>query len=313
MSNSIVFQRLILTGILTLATAAGTCQTLKAVNQGEFEKIFAADAQVALIAKDQMFTEGPVWVPRDKGYLIYSDIPQNRLMKWTVKDGLEVFRASSNNANGNSLDLQGRLASAEHGARRVSITTRNGAALTVIASYQDRKFNSPNDLVFKSDGTLWFTDPDYGLGNREKEQPGNYVYRYDPLTGELVPVVKDFDKPNGLTFSPDESMLYVADSGNPKHIRVFPVRANNTLGPGKVFAKIDKGGPDGIKCDADGRVWSSSGDGAQVFLPDGTLIARIELPQGGANLCFGDNDLKTVFVTARKSVWSVPTLVKGKR
>jgi gluconolactonase len=149
------------------------------------------------------------------------------------------------------------------------------------------------------------------LSGRAKEQVGNYVYRLDPASKTLMPVVKDFDKPNGLCFSPDETKLYIADSGKPRHIRVFTVSKDGAVSGGSEFAKIDKGGPDGIRCDASGRVWSSSGDGAQIFAADGHLIAKILLPEGAANLTFGGKDGKTLFLTARKSLYSVPTKVRA--
>jgi gluconolactonase len=164
----------------------------------------------------------------------------------------------------------------------------------------------------KSDGTFWFTDPPYGLPkDQPKEQPGNYVYRFDPASGKSSVLATNFDMPNGLCFSPDESRLYVADSGKPHHIRVFEVSADGTVRDGRVFCTIDVGGPDGIRCDQDGRVWSSSGDGAQIFSPDGRRIARIRLPKGAANLCFGGRDGKTLFLTARDTVYAVETKVRS--
>ncbi len=279
-------------------------------DQTEFNNIIAPGAKIARLATDMKFVEGPVWVP-DGDYLIFSDIPANQLKKWSPEGGLSTFREPSNKANGNTLDREGRLMSAEHGARRVSRTEKDGMVVTVVDSYDGKKLNSPNDVVVKSDGSVWFTDPDYGLEGRPKEQPGNYVYRFDPKDKSVTAVATDFDKPNGLCFSPDESQLYIADSGRPRHIRVFNVARDGKLDAGKVFCSIDKGGPDGIRCDADGRIWTSSGHGAQVFGPDGKLIVTINLPEAGANLCFGGADGKTLFVTARKSLYSVPTLVKS--
>jgi gluconolactonase len=286
-------------------------------DEAAFKKIFPSGAKVERLATGMQFVEGPVWIRDGGGMLVFSDIPANQLKKWSSGGGLGVFREPSNSANGNTLDGEGRLVSAEHGARRVSRTTKDGAVSTVVETFEGKKLNSPNDVVVKSDGTIWFTDPDYGLAGRPKEAPGNYVYRFDPKTAKLTAVVKDFDKPNGLCFSPDEKKLYVADSGKPRHIRVFPVNADGTVGEGQVFVAIDKGGPDGIRCDEGGRVWSSSGDGAQVFSADGKLIARIFLPEAAANLAFGGANGKTLYLTARKSLYAVETLVrdakKGKR
>lgn len=206
----------------------------------------------------------------------------------------------------------------EHSGRRVAVLEKDGMLRTVVDYFEGKKLNSPNDVVVKSDGTLWFTDPEYGLKTDPatkqrvgKEQPGNYVYRHDPKTGKTTAVVKDFVQPNGLAFSPDEKKLYVADSGTPRHIRVFAVAPDGTLSGGAVFCTIDKGGPDGIRVDRDGRVWSSAGDGVQIFAADGRRIGKILTPEAAANLCFGGSDGKTLFMTARKSLYSVPVLVTG--
>jgi len=277
-------------------------------NEAEFKKCVAADARVQKLAGDLMFTEGPTWHPG--GFLVFSDIPANELKKWTKADGLTTFRKPSANANGNTIDLQGRLVTAEHTGRRISVTEKDGTVKTLVGTHDGKKFNSPNDVVVKSDGTVWFTDPPYGLPRGEqKEQEGHYVFRFDPKANKTTIVVKDFDRPNGLVFSPDESKLYVADSGTPRHIRVFDVKSDGALSEGKVFCKIDKGAPDGIRIDADGRVWSSAGDGVQIFAPDGSLVGKILVPESPANLCFGGADGKTLFITARKGLYSIPALV----
>lgn len=283
-------------------------------NESEFKQLLPADAKVEKLAGSMGFIEGPQWFPGDGGYLVFSDIPANELKKWTKAGGLTTFRKPSQNANGNTLDGQGRLVSAEHSGRRISITEKDGTIKTVVDQFEGKKFNSPNDVVVKSDGSIWFTDPDYGLQNKAaKEQAGNFVFRFDPATGKTTAVVKDFDKPNGLCFSPDEKRLYIADSGKPRHIRVFAVLADGTLDAGKVFCAIDKGGPDGIRCDAAGRLWSSAGDGVHVFAADGALLGKILTPESPANLCFGGPGLKTLFITARKSLYAIPTAVPGLR
>jgi gluconolactonase len=279
-------------------------------DEKEFKKLFAEGAKPERLATDMQFTEGPIWMK--EGFLIFSDIPANELKRWDGK-AVSTFRKPSQNANGNTTDREGRLVTAEHGGRRISRTENNDVVVTVVDSYEGRKLNSPNDVVIKSDGTIWFTDPDYGLAGRTKEQPANYVFRFDPSTKALTPIAKDFDKPNGLCFSPDERRLYVADSGKPRHIRVFNVAKDNSVSGGEVFVTIDKGGPDGIRCDKDGRVWSSSGDGAQIFSKDGKRIARILLPEAAANLTFGGSSGRTLFLTARKSLYSVETKVTGTR
>ncbi len=274
----------------------------------ESARIFPEDARIRQLADDLRFTEGPVWMGGADGFLVFSDIPADRLLRWDEEGGVRVFRAPSSQTNGNTLDLQGRLVSAEHWGRRLSLTLRDGTVLPLLEEHQGGKFNSPNDVVVRSDGTIWFTDPDYGLRGRPREQEGHHVYRFDPLSGRVAAVATDFDKPNGLCFSPDERLLYIADSGRPKHIRVFEASSDGALSGGRVFAKLDVGGPDGIRCDTEGRIWSSSGDGVQVFAPDGSRIARVLLPKGGANLAFGGPEGRTLFVTARNYLFSVPTL-----
>jgi len=266
-------------------------------------KLFPKDAKVERLATGMQFIEGPIWVAKDNR-LIFSDIPASELKQWTRAKGVEPFRKPTNNTNGNTLDRQGNLLSAEHTAHRISRTLPSGTIETVVEQYEGKDLNSPNDVVVRKDNSIWFTDPDYGLGTRKKVQAGNYVYRYDPDTKQLTPVAKDFDKPNGLCFSKDEKKLYIADSGTPRHIRVFTVSADGkSLSGGDVFAKIDKGGPDGIRCDKAGNVWSSTGDGAQVFAKDGHLIAKILLPEAGANVELGNGML---FITARTSLYAIP-------
>jgi gluconolactonase len=289
-----------------IVSVIGFAADFEVKNEAEFKKMFPADAKVERLATGFQFVEGPMWLPG--GYLVFSDIPANELKKWTP-EGVTTFRSPSGNANGNTVDRQGRLVTAEH-AGRISRTEKDGTVVTVVDSFEGKKLNSPNDVVVKSDGTIWFTDPDYGLGKRTKEQARNNVFRYNEKTKQLTAVVTDFDKPNGLCFGPGEKKLYVADSGKPRHIRVFDVNRDGTLGSGSVFATIDKGGPDGIRCDSQGRVWSSSGDGAQVFGPDGQLLVRILVPESGANLTFGGKDGRTLFITARKSLYAVQTKVK---
>jgi gluconolactonase len=303
-----------------VAAVAASGSDFEFTNQAEARKILPPNAKVEQLATGMQFVEGPVWMygsGKAAGKLIFSDIPANHLKVWDAQNGLGVFREPSNNANGNTLDGEGRLVTAEHGARRVSRTAADGTVETLVDTYEGKKLNSPNDVVVHSNGSIWFTDPDYGLAGRPKEQSANHVFRFDPKTRSLTAVVSDFDKPNGLCFSPDERRLYIADSGKPRHIRVFPVNRDGTLGQGSVFVTIDKGGPDGIRCDTEGRVWSSSGDGVQVFSPQGERIARILLPESAANLAFGGPDGKTLYMTARKSLYAVPTLVrdakKGKR
>ena len=270
-----------------------------------------AEQNVRKLASGMNFIEGPVWTNDDGGYLVFSDIPADELKKWTEKDGVTTFRKPSHNSNGNTRDRQGRLITCEHGSRRVTRTENDGSVTVLAETFNSRKLNSPNDVVVKSDGTLFFTDPTYGLEKRPQEQPGQFVYRLNPETKELTPLVKDFEQPNGLCFSPDEKRLYVADSGKPHHIRVFDVTEQGTLESGRTFCVIDQGVPDGIRCDERGNIWSSAGDGVQIFSPEGKLLARIKVPESPANLCFGGADGKTLFITARTSLYAIKTNVMG--
>jgi gluconolactonase len=279
-------------------------------NEAEFKNCIPHDAKLEKLASGFQFTEGPTWVSWDGDFLVFSDIPANELKKWTRKDGMSTFRKPSQNANGN-LFAKNRLITCEHSGRRVVIQSKNKAVETLADQFDGKKFNSPNDVAVKSDGTVWFTDPDYGLGGNKKEQEGNFVFRFDPKTKQVSAVVKDFDKPNGIAFSPNEKKLYVADSGKPHHIRVFDVQKDGTLANGKIFCVIDKGVPDGIRCDKQGRVWSSAGDGVHIFAPDGSLIGKILVPESPANLCFGGKDGKTLFITARSSLYAIGTLQKN--
>lgn len=287
-------------------------------NPTEFARIVPAGATVTKLAGDLGFIEGPIWVKADGGYLVFSDIPNDELKRWSAAGGLTSFRKPSRNANGNTLDLAGRLLTCEHSGRRVAMLEKDGTLKNVVDSFDGKKLNSPNDVVVKSDGTIWFTDPEYGLQTNPatkqrvgKEQAANHVFRHDPKTGKTTAVVKDFVQPNGLAFSPDEKKLYVADSGSPRHIRVFEVAADGSLSAGRVFCTIDRGGPDGIRVDKDGRVWSSAGDGVQIFSAKGERIGKILTPEAPANLCFGGADGKTLFITARKSLYSIPVAVTG--
>ncbi len=305
-----------LCGIL-LAHTALSAADLHIDQAAEFARCVATDAKVAKLAGDMGFIEGPVWLKTSRE-LVFSDIPNDELKKWTESGGVATFRKPSRNANGNTLDAAGRLLSCEHSGRRVAILEKDGTLKTVVDSFEGKKLNSPNDVVIHADGTIWFTDPEYGLKTNpqtkqkeDKQQPGNYVYRHDPKTGRTTAVEKDFVQPNGLAFSPNGKILYVADSGTPKHIRAFDVAADGTVANGRVFCAIDKGGPDGIRVDKEGRVWSSAGDGVHVFAADGRRLGKILVPEGPANLCFGGTDGKTLFITARKSLYAVPVLTTG--
>ena len=277
----------------------------------EFNRIVSTNAELKKLAGGLKFVEGPVWVAKGKGRLIFSNIPDNELKQWDAANGLATFRTDTHAANGNCLDLKGHLISCEGGARRVSITENDGSVRVLVDQIGGKKFNAPNDVVVKSDGTVWFTDPDYGLGNKPPEVPGMYVYRLEPKTGKIAAVVTDCDHPNGLCFSPDEKRLYVADSGKPHHIKLYDVDKAGKLSGGRIFCVIDKGVPDGIRCDTLGRMFSSAGDGVQIFNLNGELIGKILVPETPANLCFGGRNHRTLFITARTSLYCIDVLAKG--
>jgi gluconolactonase len=262
------------------------------------------------------WAEGPVYFA-DGNYLVWSDIPNNRLLRWVPDSGVSVFRADSNFANGNTRDRSGRLISCEHGGRRVSRTEPDGSITVIAERHRGKRLNSPNDVVVKSDGSIWFTDPTYGImsdyeGHKaEPEQAGCYVYRVDPGDGAIEVVADDFVKPNGLAFSPDERVLYIADSGathdpgGPHHIRAFDVVDGRRLSNSRVFAVISPGFPDGMRIDVNGNVWTSAGDGVQCYAPDRALLGKIRLPEAVSNLCFGGPKRNRLFITATTSLYAV--------
>lgn len=266
--------------------------------------------------------EGPVWFG-DGRYLLFSDIPNNRILKWEEETGaVSVFRKPSNNTNGNTRDRQGRLISCEHDTRRVTRTEHDGSIAVLIDEFDGRPLNAPNDVVVKSDGSVWFTDPGYGIlmdyeGHRAEFELDTSVYRLDPESGDAAAVADDFSKPNGLCFSPDESLLYIVDTGrsdgpeHPTHIRVFDVVDGIRLTNGRVFADMDPGSSDGIRADRDGNIWSGACwggegyDGVHCYHPDGTLIGRIHLPAPCSNLCFGGARRNRLFMTVSQSLFAV--------
>lgn len=300
----------IMTGVLLFGGAPaliGETVTTATITSAEFNSLMPAGTAIERLATGLRFTEGPVWIGGADGYLLFSDIPASKIYRWSEKSGLSVYREDSHQANGNNLDRAGRLITCEHASRTVTRTEPDGAITTLASTYDGKRLNSPNDLVTRADGTIYFTDPPYGLRGPDyvgKEQPANYVFRLEPDTGKLTVLASDFDMPNGLCFSPDEKKLYIADSGKPKHIRVFDVNPDGTLGNGKVFCTIDKGAPDGIRVDAEGRLYSTAGDGVQVFSPAGELLGRIPIPESPANLCWGDAG-HSLYITARTSLYRV--------
>jgi gluconolactonase len=271
-------------------------------------------ADLELIFDKCRWAEGPVWF-NDGGYLLWSDIPNNRMLRWVPDLGVSVFRTPSNYVNGNTRDRQGRLVSCSHGARAVLRTEADGTITTIADSYRGRRLNSPNDVVVKSDGTIWFTDPNYGIMSdyegykADMEQDGCYVYRFDPADGSLEIAIDDFQKPNGLAFSPDESTLYVIESGRshdpdcPAHIRRFDVSADNRVSNSRVFVDVEKA--DGMRLDTEGNVWTSAGAGVNCYDPGGLVLGRIKLPNPVSNVTFGGPRRNRLFITSTNAVYSV--------
>lgn len=268
------------------------------------------------------WVEGPVYFA-DLDCLLFSDIPNNRILRWVEGVPVGVFRYPSNYANGNTRDRQGRLVSCEHGTRRVTRTEYDGTLTVLADNYCGKKLNSPNDVVVKSDGSVWFTDPPYGIqtdyeGNKaEPELDGCYVFRFDPAGGELSIVADDFNRPNGLAFSPDESILYVSDTGRtdnpggPPHIRVFNVKDGCKIAGGRIFSDMTKGRSDGFRLDTGGNVWTSAGDAVHCYTPQGDLILKIQLPESVSNLTFGGPKRNRLFITAHTSLYSIFVGVNG--
>ena len=280
------------------------------------------NAWVERLFQGCLWAEGPVYFA-DGDYLVWSDIPNNRMLRWAGEQ-VSVFRAPSNNSNGNTRDRQGRMVTCEHGTRRVTRTEPDGSITVLVDRFGEHRLNSPNDVVVKSDDSIWFTDPPYGIlsdyeGHVEvSEYGGAYVFRLDPKTKELTVVANDFNKPNGIAFSLDESLLYVADTGvshkigGEHHIRVLPVTGHGKgLGAGKVFGEISPGAADGFRLDMKGNIWTSAGDGVHCFDPNGVLLGKIKVPELVSNVAFGGPKRNRLFITATTSLYAVYVGAKG--
>ncbi|HEX6525909.1 MAG TPA: SMP-30/gluconolactonase/LRE family protein [Streptosporangiaceae bacterium] len=283
--------------------------------------LLALNASVELLYTGTEWGEGPVWLP-DVRALRWSDIPNNRIMQYYADDGRTVvYRTDVEFTNGRTLDLDGAVVQCSHGRRAIE-READGGPVVLVDRWQGKRLNSPNDIVVASDGSIWFTDPPYGIiSDREgriadAEYGGCYVFRYDEHRGELIPIVTDMVHPNGLAFSPDERILYVSDTGwvqdnsHPRHIRAYDVVAGRCVN-GRVFAEIDEGWPDGFRVDASGRVWSSSGDGVRVFAPDGELVLHVPVPERIGNLCFGGPDGQDLYIAATSSLYRIKTTVRN--
>jgi sugar lactone lactonase YvrE len=262
------------------------------------------------VASGLRFTEGPVWHP--DGYLLFSDIPASTIYKLVPGSNPEPWRKPSGHANGLTFDRQGRLIACEHGERRVSRTEADGTVTALATHYEGKRLNSPNDVVVRSDGSVYFTDPPYGIRQEEKELPWHGVYRIAP-DGKLELLVDDFDRPNGLAFSPDEQTLYIDDTTR-RQIRALDVRADGTLTNSRILAHMESempGGPDGIKVDVEGNIYCTGPGGLWLYRPDGAPIGVVVGPQLPANLAFGGSDRRTLYITARTGVYTLRTQIAG--
>lgn len=286
-----------------------------------FHDLVIGNAPLEVLHDGCLWAEGPVW-SGDGDYLVWSDIPNNRMMRWVPELGVTTFRLPSNYVNGNTRDRQGRLISCSHGARAVLRTEHDGTITTLADSYDGKRLNSPNDVVVKSDGTIWFTDPPYGILSdyegykADQEQAACHVFRLDPADGSLSVVADDMAKPNGLAFSPDEAVLYVSDTGRshdadwPMQIRAYDVRGA-ALENSRLFTIVDSGLPDGFRVDVEGNIWTSAGLGVNVYDPAGTLLGRIHTGAKTSNVVFGGPKRNRLFITCSQYVMSTYVATRG--
>ena len=293
--------------------------------EARFKQCLTGHGRVERLWTGARWLEGPAWFAAGR-YLLLSDIPNDRMLRWDETSGVvSEFRKPANNSNGNTVDREGRLVTCEHLTRRVTRTEVDGSITVIADSFEGKRLNSPNDVVVRSDGSIWFTDPDYGIisdyeGERQEAEIGGcHVYRVDPASGGVTKVAGDFVKPNGLAFSPDEKRLYVADTGashvagGPRHIRAFDVADDGTLSGGAVLAECSSGLFDGFRVDRQGRIWTSAGDGVHCIEPDGHLIGKIRIPEGVANVEFGGARKNRLFICGTTSLYSAYLTVNGCR
>jgi gluconolactonase len=289
----------------------------------QFEKYHLAAASIERLATGGRWTEGPVWFG-DRRQLLWSDLPNDRIMRWDEATGqVDAYRSPSNQANGNTRDRTGRLITCEHSGRRVTRTEHDGSITVLADRFEGKRLNSPNDVVVKSDGSIWFTDPPFGLAGfyqgvrGEQELPEN-IYRIDPDTLELTVVAGDVHGPNGLAFSPDESRLYVVESrSRPRNLLVFDVEDGRRLTNSRILVDAEDGTPDGFRVDVDGNLWCGWGmgtdalDGVRIYTPAGLLIGRIALPERCANVCFGGRHRNRLFMASCTSIYSLFVNTQG--
>ena len=288
-----------------------------------FHRLVNSNARLEKLYEGCRWAEGPAYFAAGR-YLVWSDIPNDRMLRFDETSGaVSVFRQPAGYTNGNTVDRRGRLVSCEHGNRRVSRTEHDGSITVIARQYDGKRLNSPNDVVVKSDGSIWFTDPAYGIdtdyeGHKSQSEIGACnVYRVDPASGEVRIVADDFVRPNGIAFSLDETRLYVSDTGashvkdGPRHIRVCDVSADGKLSGGKLFADCTSGAFDGFRLDETGRIWTSAGDGVHCYDPDGTLIGKVLVPEAVANVVFGGPKRNRLFICGTTSLYAILTQVNG--
>jgi gluconolactonase len=288
-----------------------------------FAKLVIQSAKLEHLWTGARWVEGPAYFPAGR-YLVFSDIPNDRLMRYDETSGVvSVFREPSANNNGNTVDPEGRLVSCEHKGRRITRTEHDGSIIALATHFEGKRFNSPNDIVVKSDGSIWFSDPTYGIdgeyeGDAAPSEIGQAnVYRLDPATGALDAVVTDRVQPNGLAFSPDEGILYVSDTGSshvpghPRTITAYEVWPDNTLANPRTFATLADGAYDGFRCDAQGNVWTSALGGVHCHAPDGTHVGTIRIPELVSNVCFGGRKRNRLFITAQTSLYAIYVNAQG--
>jgi gluconolactonase len=293
------------------------------VRDQRFARLFNGSAQVDRLFTGCRWAEGPAYFFAGR-YLVWSDIPNNRMLRYDETNGqVGVFRQPSGNSNGNTVDREGRLVTCEHSGRRVSRTEHDGSIVTIADNWRGKRLNSPNDVVVKSDGSIWFTDPTYGIdtdyeGDKAQSDIGaSNVYRVDPASGEVEAVITDMVKPNGLAFSLDERQLYVVDTGRthgagkPAHMRVFDVGEAGAVSGGRVFADCTAGLFDGFRLDDHGRIWTSAEDGIHCYHPDGTLIGKVKVPEPVANCVFGGPKRNVLYICGTTSLYSIRLMVNG--
>jgi gluconolactonase len=282
-----------------------------------FGRYVRTTARVEKLYEGSRWAEGPAYFAAGR-YLVWSDIPNDRMLRWDETTGtVGVFRAPAGYTNGHTVDREGRLVSCEHGARRVTRTEHDGSITVIADRFEGKRLNSPNDVVVASDGSVWFTDPTYGIdsdyeGYRvESEIGASNVYRVDPQTGACAVAADDFVRPNGLAFSPDERRLYVSDTGmthvpdGPRHIRAFDVGPGGALSGGEIFATCTEGMFDGFRFDEEGRLWVGAGDGVHCYDGDGTLLGKVRVPETVANVAFGGPRRNRLFICATTSLYAV--------